>query len=800
MKGRRLWATVERMKEEELRRQVVIPLLCATQDVRNVTDVHGDNERGLDVVFFAETGIEKTCYGLQLKTGAIGGGGRGKATVKEIINQLELADDFQHPVATGSAGVFKIDRFVVATNGKISGTAREEIARRVSKTKILFWDRDELVRRIHQDLPQLFQVSDGASVAYLKILEQRLDVLDALDQIPGVAKRTLTDVFEDRILRRKFDPSISSTASDNLGAINSLELLDQQHNAIVLADQDGGKTSILRMTCLQAMRSMLAGKREPTSSSLPLLVNARDIAAHGFILMDAFRAELIKLKANDLAGTLETDLASGNYFVCIDGFSELLQEEDRSLLAEQIGGLAAKYSHIRIIVAGRPVDFLKLRYLPSFFQYTIQDFDERQVAALVKKWLGNSSVRFADVPQKMIARIRDALQLPGSPIPATIGVMLHEQQDRYVTNTADAIDRYMVIRLGRYAHELGMKQQVDWSKKQDLLAEVAFAMVDNNEDTVTRVEFISRFNSIFARQGEALRGDLVVDELLDTGVLVQEGNRLAFHRSSLRDFFSAHHVNQRGDLDSFAQSRLFARKWGGTIVFAAGLRRNNSGLLNKLSGGIDQLRERALGDVTDDYLYAAYACGKVLSNSDGSDHSARIGALRVFLRASTDALPDFEKALKEQYGNIGEVIALFGGEQTFFVTVGVPWLRQQYRELVAAPDLSDEERYLLASTYASLGFDDAYQILEKAVRDSTKTPVLVLLDFFLKQLEHRSVDGGESSALEKIRTLLRRKLDAREERVKELLKLKSPALEMERQRVKRIENQRRKDNPTGENG
>ena len=56
--------------------------------------------------------------------------------------------------------------------------------------------------------------------------------------------------------------------------------------------------------------------------------------------------------------------------------------------------------------------------------------------------------------------------------------MLYEKERKFITNTADAVDRYMVIRLGRYAHEMGLPFEVDWARKQDLLGELAFRMVE----------------------------------------------------------------------------------------------------------------------------------------------------------------------------------------------------------------------------------------------------------------------------------------------------------------------------------
>src|SRR6266536_4495335 len=181
--------TIGGMNENDLRVNVVVPLLRATPDIQTVTDVHGQNERGLDAIFTTDNEIETITYGLQLKAGDIKGGGTGSGTVKEIVDQLLLADDFAHPVAVRNLGEVQIDRFVIATSGSISATAREEIARRIKKIPVLFWDGNELARRIHRHIPDIFEVKDSAAVTYLRGLESRLDLLDALDQIPGVAKR-----------------------------------------------------------------------------------------------------------------------------------------------------------------------------------------------------------------------------------------------------------------------------------------------------------------------------------------------------------------------------------------------------------------------------------------------------------------------------------------------------------------------------------------------------------------------------------------------------------------------------------
>lgn len=152
-----------------------------TPGIKQITDVHGVNERGLDIIFASKDGVRTNWYGLQLKRGNIAGGGSANQTVKKIIDQLELAKPFRHPVSTPPAGKYRMDYFVVATNGRISGTAREEIVRRLEPTRVDFWDFSEIVRRAKLYCPEVLRTGDAELAEYLKAVILEAETLDSLD-------------------------------------------------------------------------------------------------------------------------------------------------------------------------------------------------------------------------------------------------------------------------------------------------------------------------------------------------------------------------------------------------------------------------------------------------------------------------------------------------------------------------------------------------------------------------------------------------------------------------------------------
>ncbi len=205
---------LQTLSEDDLRQKVLLPILRRNPDVSQITDVHGVNERGLDIIFASKDGVRTNWYGLQLKRGNISGGGSGRHTVKTIIDQLELAKIFKHPVSTPPAGEYHMDYFLVATNGRISETARDEIARRLDPVPVEFWDLSEIVRLANLHLPEVLQTGDAELADYLKAVMLEAETLDSLDQIAGVAKHTLSDVFVEPFLRRRIDPTLGERCKD----------------------------------------------------------------------------------------------------------------------------------------------------------------------------------------------------------------------------------------------------------------------------------------------------------------------------------------------------------------------------------------------------------------------------------------------------------------------------------------------------------------------------------------------------------------------------------------------------------
>ena len=782
-----LWERLQALSEDALRQQVLLPILRRTPKTRQVTDVHGVNERGLDIIFASEDGVRKNWYGLQVKRGNISGGGSGRQTVKTIIDQLELAKPFKHPVSTPPVGEYQMDHFLVATNGRISATARDEITRRLKPVPVDFWDLSEIVRRAKRHFPEVLQTGDAELAEYLKAVMREAETLDALDQIAGVARQTLSQVFVEPFLRRRIDPTLGDIERHQSGPrrISALELREMNGSAVIIGEQDEGKTTILRMIGLTQATAILEADNVSEALRIPVFLRAHKVLTE-LNLIEATVSALDEVGARRRAEKVRQSGDLVDYLLLLDGFSELPAEEAKATVAEVVNA-AVKTHKATVIVAGRPDDFLRPGYFDTLRQFTIQPFTQGQVRTLVRNWT-KDLVKVEDVAERLVERVREALQLPGSPIPAIIGVMLYEKERKFITNTADAVDRYMVIRLGRYANEMGLPFEVDWARKQDLLGEIAFRMVEEGLESIRLADAEIMMTNIYSRLGERDKSLQAIQELVDAGVLLQRGGEIQFYRTAFRDFFAAHHLHglSRG-FEDFVAAKLFHRKWGHTLVFAAGLRRRNSELLVRLNGLVEKERDQLSVGGSEDFLYGAYLLGRILSNSEYSDDKPRRDVLHTTVRAAGLSADLLGAEAVAQFGNIGNVLALVGTEHTLFISVGVPWLEQQIRSLIDGSELTEEERYLIGSLYTSLGCDDWVEVFNNMVRQASSPRVVAALLVSTLVLGRRQLKGERAEEWRRALLALERKRRKFGTSIEKALEVKDKVLKVERQRILRLQ-------------
>lgn len=143
--------SIQSLSEDDLRRQIVIPLFQAMKFT--VYETHGALEFGKDLVVYNRDNTGEITYSaVQIKTRDIHGRAASSGNIRAIINQCEAA--FDVPFIDVSDGSQKyVERVYVVTSGGISPSATNIISYALKNYGgIRFWDINRLVDQAQQML------------------------------------------------------------------------------------------------------------------------------------------------------------------------------------------------------------------------------------------------------------------------------------------------------------------------------------------------------------------------------------------------------------------------------------------------------------------------------------------------------------------------------------------------------------------------------------------------------------------------------------------------------------------------
>ena len=122
-----------------------------------------------------------------------------------------------------------------------------------------------------------------------------------------------------------------------------------------------------------------------------------------------------------------------------------------------------------------------------------------------------------------------------------------------------------------------------------------------------------------------------------------------------------------------------------------------------------------------------------------------------------------------------------------FISVGVPWLEQQIRGVMDEAQLTEEERYLIASLYTNLGCEDWVEVFSNMVRQAETPRVVVALKISARVLGTRQLKGERAEQWRRALLALERKWRKLGTSIGEVLQVKDKVIEVQRQRVRRLQ-------------
>jgi HEAT repeat protein len=273
-------------------------------------------------------------------------------------------------------------------------------------------------------------------------------------------------------------------------------LTDPTHRTIVLlGDPGAGKSAVTRYVALALAGVHTERKLESLYGHLPLLIELRsyiglvdDGKAESFLdyLDHRFRTDSLGLPAAELLPYLESDRPA---LVLFDGLDEVFEPHRREDVARRIAAFAAQFPAVRVLVTARVVGYSRRCLTDAGFDhFTLEDFDEEQIAAFLSRWyelaIPGQPTEAQALRRRMLSAIRNSpaiRDLAGNPLLLTILAIIGKDQDlpkerwRLYDHAANVLVEYWDADRHLRQHH-GDVDFLDTNDKKKLLRRLAFRM------------------------------------------------------------------------------------------------------------------------------------------------------------------------------------------------------------------------------------------------------------------------------------------------------------------------------------
>lgn len=353
------------------------------------------------------------------------------------------------------------------------------------------------------------------------------------------------------------------------------KIISSIDNYVIFGIKESGKTILLDKILLEIL--------EYHKNILPARLNFND-----------FGTDIVS-KLKDIwhinRNTCETILKGGNVIILVDDISFSVESQEK-LLA--LNSYYTKYKGCRFIGTCLEKRFKDITFdtetlsLISYQRIEIAEFRTKQIKELAKKWVSKKTTK---LNQKKLETILDAFSqfnLPRTPFSVSMFLWILEREDSYrAQNNSILIECFIEELLkSKDGKSIGSRQVFDYKNKLVLLAGIAREML--REGNVNYSLSFSQTLRFVEDHLEALKfknlytPKKILNDLLDTGIIVEDGNNIRFRFGCFFEFMLA---KQMEFCPTFKDEVLDENNYinfFNEIVYYTGLHRGESGILKMI--------------------------------------------------------------------------------------------------------------------------------------------------------------------------------------------------------------------------
>jgi formylglycine-generating enzyme required for sulfatase activity len=408
-----------------------------------------------------------------------------------------------------------------------------------------------------------------------------------------------------------------------------IELLLEQRRAVIIGDPGSGKTTLLRRVAYSLAIEWLRedAKFNPDIQDgppLPLLIrlsdlstflerstasNASDLpsAADAPEWLPLFMSRMSKEYLWGLDKAVFEDLLSnGRAIVLLDGLDEAPLARVRKTLTRLIESCARAYEHCAFLLTSRPKGYTAEISLQEFKVFEVQPLSEGSVQQFLQRWceslFSQEPIRREQHFSELLSALDSSAEIrrmATNPVMLTALAVVHWNQKRIPEQRAELYESILTW-LSRARED--RKGRTSPEKCIRLLQRVALAMQNSPGGRLVEVSRRSAAEEIAANFWDSEMGvqraeQFLMEEELDSGIVVARGDNVRFWHLSLQEYLAARAISALGEQDQkhlllTDARRVLAPEWRETVLLFAGiLHHQGPEKLNAMLGALLDLPE-----------------------------------------------------------------------------------------------------------------------------------------------------------------------------------------------------------------
>lgn len=766
---------LQSLNENEFRRQLIMPLFGKDSKKMNPHDNHGPNEQGIDVYYFEMDSMDNMqCVGVQLKVGDISMGQKKKShPVNELFPQIENAFNSEIDSAIPQ-GRYKISRLYIITTGSISDNAKTSL-NNFTKSRNLtnnlgHIDADKLITMIDKIYPEYWSYVNKTLADFYEKLINKVSIIETVSKLGVQEKVKIQDIYVEMYLK-SVDSSFNEMGDEISSGeeIKDLDLINKPGVKIISGESGSGKKMLVKFLVLEQIKR---NQKREDGGLVPIILDAKNLEFVENVedVKLCIRKEIIEYSGQFIADAIQETSNLNGYFIFIENLGKIHDKDRRRKIVDILMQIYCDNKKSMIIITQRSINSVDTSEIKEVEKYKISFFKQGQIVKLVSNWINNNlgkDITLESVVGQIVKNVNQG-QLPRTPLVYTLNLVILQNGDKS-QNLADLFDKYIDLYLGKWDEELGKKNAYEYRLKRTILGEIAYYMHHMKIDNIDQNRLFEIINSYALKIGREIDNFLLIEEIIFSGIIVNESYSYKFALFAIQEFFVGYHLKEKKMVSEILK-HTNEPNWMQPIVFYAGLEREcNEIILEILTSPNPENIYK--------YFYRSYLLSLIVSNADLSDHAFKLDAMRYSMLGHLEFLKHHAEKLKDIYGRVAELYSSIIVAEFLYYGMGSSKLDLQYKHLISDVEtrIRNEAnldnilyRYYLSYLRFRFRLENSFEQYNENLKSNNVLVLgmmLVVSNERLEELDAASVDDGILNMtrdyvekLKHMKTEIRRKL------------------------------------------